>query len=76
MYKVQVILVVDRSLEATNGRIVVAILNGESTVKRIHISKGGIKLIPENASFPAIQVTSESDFQVWGVVTYVIPKAQ
>lgn len=70
------ILVVDRSLEAVSGKIVVAILNGEFTVKRIHIGPQGITLLPENDSFQAIQVSSQCDFQVWGVVTYVIHKAR
>lgn len=70
------ILAVDRSLEAVSGKIIVAVLDGEFTVKRIHIGPRGITLLPENASFPAIKVTAESDFQVWGVVTYVIHKAR
>lgn len=70
------ILVVDRSLQPTNGKIVVAVLDGEFTVKRIAISPKGITLLPENGSYPAIEVGSQSDFQVWGVVTYVIHKAR
>lgn len=70
------ILVVDRSLEVTSGKIVVAVLNGEFTVKRIHIDKQSIKLVPENTAFSAIFVTPEQEFQVWGVVTYVIHKSQ
>ena len=69
------ILVVDRSIEPSNGKIVVAILNGEFTVKRIRIQGSTITLLPENNSFPDIPITAESDFQVWGVVTYVIHKA-
>ena len=70
------ILVVDRSVEAVSGKIVVAILDGEFTVKRIHLGPRGITLLPENASYPAIEVPPQSDFQVWGVVTYVIHKAK
>ena len=66
------LLVVDRALEATDGKIVVAILNGEFTVKRISIQGKRIQLIPENSLYTPIEITEGSDFQVWGVVTYVI----
>jgi DNA polymerase V len=68
-------LVVDRSIEPAHGKIVVAILNGEFTVKRLLITPSGILLSPENSTFSAIHVQPESDFQVWGIVTYVIHKA-
>ena len=70
------ILVVDRSLSPSSGKIIVAILNGEFTVKRLIIEEHGtIVLRPENSNYPPIQVSPEADFQVWGVVTYVIHQA-
>ena len=66
------LLVVDRALTAHHGKIVVALLNGEFTVKRLSIEKKKIYLVPENTRYEAIEVTEGSDFQVWGVVTYVI----
>jgi DNA polymerase V len=69
------VLVVDRSLEATDNRIVVAILEGEFTVKRLKLSEGRVSLVPENPAYPILQIKEGSDFQVWGVVTYVIHKA-
>lgn len=66
------ILVVDRSVSPASGKIVVAVLNGEFTVKRLVIGKRGVSLIAENKSYPTIDVTKDMDFQVWGVVTYVI----
>jgi DNA polymerase V len=66
------LLVVDRSLEPTHGKIVVAVVNGEFTVKRIHVGPKGIILMPENENYSPIEITPESDFQVWGVVTYVV----
>jgi DNA polymerase V len=69
------ILVVDRSLTAASGKIVVAVLNGEFTVKRVRIEKGMIELVPENESFSPIKITPQTDFQIWGVVTYIIHKA-
>ena len=68
------ILVVDRSIQASNGKIVVAIINGEFTVKRFILKNGGAYLLPENPKFPVIKVEAGADFQVWGVVTYVIHK--
>lgn len=70
------LLVVDRALQPAHGKIVVAVVNGEFTVKRIRVDAKGVSLMPENANYPAMPVTPESDFQVWGVVTYVIHKAQ
>lgn len=70
------ILVVDRSIQPANGKIVVAVVDGEFTVKRIAVDETGISLIPENASFSAVRVNPESDFRIWGVVTYVIHRAQ
>lgn len=69
------ILVVDRSIQASNGKIVVAVVNGEFTVKRFVLRGGGAYLLPENPKYPAIPIDSGSDFRVWGVVTYVIHKA-
>lgn len=68
------ILVVDRSIEVTSGKIVIAVLGGELTVKRYVLTKNGPYLIPENPKFPSIKIDPESDFMVWGVVTYVIHK--
>jgi DNA polymerase V len=68
------LLVVDRSEESKHGKIVIAVINGELTVKRLHQDKDGIQLMPENPNYLPIQITSEMEFQVWGVVTYVIHK--
>lgn len=66
------LLIVDRAITPQNGQIVVAILNGEFTLKRIKKEGKRLFLKPENPSFPLIQITEEMDFQVWGVVTYTI----
>ena len=68
------VLIVDKSKEAVSGSIVVAVLNGEFTVKRIQVQGEAVLLVPENKKFAPIAVTREMDFQVWGVVTYVIHK--
>jgi DNA polymerase V len=69
------ILVVDRALEAQDNKIVIAVVNGEFTVKRLRMIDGRISLVPENPAYPILEMQEGSDFQVWGVVTYVIHKA-
>lgn len=70
------ILVVDRSLEAQEGKIVIAVINGEFTVKRIRFEDSTVLLEAENPSYGPIRIDPDADFKIWGVVTYVIHKAQ
>lgn len=66
------LLVVDRSLPVAEGKIVIAAVNGEFTVKRV-IKKGQkVYLAPENPRFKPIEVNAESDVEIWGVVTYAV----
>lgn len=62
-------LVVDRSLSPKHGNVVIAILDGELTVKRLELTPGGVILRAENPEYPPILVPELSDLQVWGVVT-------
>ncbi len=67
------VLVVDRSLTDAHGKIVVACLDGEFMVKRLMSLGGVVKLVSANPRYPDIKINpEESDFRVWGVVTYVI----
>ena len=66
------LLIVDRSLEAKDGRVVIAVVNGELLVKRLKMQSQQIFLIAENPSYPLLQITDAMDFQVWGVVTSAI----
>jgi len=66
------VLIVDRSLKFTEGKIIVAVLNGELLVRRFHKNFSSAFLIPENNRFKPINLAEFSDFTVWGVVTYVI----
>jgi DNA polymerase V len=66
------LLVVDRSLEASDGKIVIAAVNGELTVKRLALRDGHVWLVPENPAFPALQLKEGLDCVIWGVVTRVI----
>jgi DNA polymerase V len=63
---------VDRSLKFTEGKIIVAVLNGELLVRRFHKNFSSAFLIPENNRFKPINLAEFNDFVVWGVVTYVI----
>ena len=66
------ILVVDRSLEPASGNVVIAVLDGELTVKRIRIRRRKIILEPENENYQSREVAEGSEFEVWGVVTNVV----
>jgi DNA polymerase V len=66
------LLVVDRSLDPRHGQIVIARLDSEFTVKRLYIQDRLIRLVAENPNYPAIEVTADMDFEVWGVVTGVV----
>lgn len=66
------ILVIDRSIEPSDGDLAVCCLDGDFTLKRISLTDGVVRLIPSNEAFDPILVTPESQFEVWGVVTYTI----
>lgn len=65
------VLVVDRSLNAEHGDIIVASVYGELTVKELQI-KPVPRLLPRNKAYPPIEVAEESDLVIFGVVTNVI----
>jgi DNA polymerase V len=69
------ILVVDKSIEATHGKIIIAVVDGEFTVKTLYNKNGLIKLVPANPEFPDIILKNEQELNVWGVVSYIIYKA-
>lgn len=66
------LLVVDRALEAVPGKIVIAVVNGELTVKRLCKNGKLLFLLPENDSFDPLEINEHTEFQIWGVVTSVI----
>ncbi len=66
------ILVVDRSLEPRHGKIVIAAVEGQLTVKRLNRGKGKTMLMPENDDYPPIVIDDDNDMTIWGVVTNVI----
>ena len=67
------ILVVDKSITPKNDDIVIAVFNGDLTVKRLLIHKNGdLFLKPENDKYPIIHIPSPDELVIWGVVTSVI----
>lgn len=69
------IAVIDRSLEAVHGDIIVAYVDGEFTIKYLdlsHRSEGYIELKPANKAFHPIRIDEGKEFEVWGVVIWTI----
>lgn len=71
------LLVVDRSVTPQSGNLAICVLNGEFTVKELDLSQRDcnlIRLIPRNDHYSVIEVRPTDQFEVWGVVTYIIHK--
>ncbi|MBZ0253898.1 MAG: hypothetical protein K8I02_11220, partial [Candidatus Methylomirabilis sp.] len=66
------LLIVDRSIEPADGKVVIAVLDGELTVKRLRLRGGKARLVPENDRYPAIDAPEEGGLEIWGVVTNVV----
>jgi DNA polymerase V len=67
------IVIVDRSLKAAPGKIVIASLNGEMLIRRLEKTFNKVRLIPETPKLAPIEIDASCDeFSVWGVVTYTI----
>jgi DNA polymerase V len=65
-------LIVDRSVKAVNNSIVLAVVNGEFTVKRFIKNSSGIRLMPANEKYKPIPIVEGMEFYVWGTVTKII----
>ena len=71
------IAVIDRSIEAEHGDIVVSYINGEFNVKVLdltHKNDGYIELKSANPKAPNFRIDENDNFQVWGVVSHIIKK--
>lgn len=62
------ILVVDRGETPRHGHVVVAVVNGELTVKRLYRKGNVVRLNAENPVYPNIEIQGETDLIIWGVV--------
>ena len=66
------LLVIDRSLEPKSGSIVVAVIDGELTVKRLQIEDNRIWLMPENPAYPPLEIREGMELVIWGVVAHSV----
>ena len=66
------IVIVDRSIKAVKGKIVIAIVDGEMLIRRLEKTMNRMRLIPETTKLSPIEVSEFCDALIWGVVTYVI----
>ena len=70
------VLVVDRSVTPKDKQIVVAMIDGEFTVKRFRKCGGKLSLEASNPDFPSIQIGEDQELTIWGAVTYIIHQAR
>ena len=68
------LLVVDKSLEPSDGCVAVCFLDGEFTLKRVRMGRDRLTLMPANPRYRPIEVSRDNHFAIWGVVTYAIKK--
>ena len=66
------IVIVDRSVKPTNGKIVIAVIDGEMLIRRLELTMNKMRLVPETPKLATIDVSEFSDFKIWGVVIHVI----
>lgn len=66
------IVIVDRSIKAQSGRIVIAVIDGEMLIRRFEKTMNKMRLIPETPKLSPMDVSEFNELQIWGVVTYVI----
>ena len=67
------VVIVDRSVKPSSGKVVIATLNGDMLIRRLEKTLNKIRLVPDTPKLSPIDVDiSGAEFSVWGVVTYVI----
>jgi DNA polymerase V len=67
------VVIIDRSVKAVNGKVVIAVLNGEMLIRRFEKVFNKMRLLPETRKLSPIEIDgSYEEFSIWGVVTYVI----
>lgn len=65
-------VIVDRSIKPVNGKVVIAVLNGDMMIRRFEKGFNKIRLVPETNRLAAIDIDPYAELVIWGVVTYVI----
>lgn len=66
------IVIVDRSIKPVNGKIVIAVIDGDMLIRRYEKTMNSLRLIPETPKLSPIDVSEFMDFKIWGVVICVI----
>lgn len=67
------IVIVDRSIKAVSGKVIIAVLNGEMLIRRMEKTFNKLRLVPDTPKLASIEIDAACDsFEVWGVVTWVI----
>lgn len=65
-------VVIDRSVQPKHGHVIVAVVDGEFTIKRLYSKRGTVRLIAANPTFPNIEFKDGQELTVWGVVTWTL----
>ena len=68
------LIVIDRSVDPENGKVVVCFIDGEFTVKKIKKKEKKIFLMPQNKKYKPIEIKDGDELIIWGIVEYVIKK--
>jgi DNA polymerase V len=69
------VAIVDRSIKATNGKVIIAVLNGDMMIRRFERTNNSIRLLTDSNKLSPIHIDDTcEEFAIWGVVTYVIHK--
>ena len=66
------VVIVDRSITVKSGHVIIAVINGDMLIRRLERTAQRVRLLPETKQLSPIDVTDQTDFSVWGVVTYII----
>lgn len=66
------VVIVDRSVKAVSGKIVIAVVDGEMLIRRFERTMNKIRLVPETPKLAPLELSEFNEVQIWGVVTYVI----
>lgn len=66
------IVIVDKSIKPANGKIVIAVLDGEMLIRRYEQNFNKVRLVPDTKKLSPIEINEYSDYRIWGVVTCVI----
>lgn len=66
------LLIIDKSLTPTNGKVAVCFIDGDFTVKRIKLENNKCWLMPANVNYHPIEINEQNDLQIWGIVIHVI----